>query len=43
MEIGHQQKEKILKMLIRKFPHVEVEIFLDLSGKERVIAAYTVW
>ena len=30
MEIGHQQKEKILKMLIRKFPHAKVEIFLDL-------------
>ncbi|CAH1771434.1 10929_t:CDS:2, partial [Entrophospora sp. SA101] len=35
------QKEKILKMLIRKFPHAKVETFLDLSGKERIIAAYT--
>ena len=43
MEIGYRQKEKILKMLIRKFPHTKVEIFLDLSGKERVIAAYTGW
>ncbi|RHZ37783.1 peptide chain release factor N(5)-glutamine methyltransferase [endosymbiont GvMRE of Glomus versiforme] len=42
MEIGYQQKEKVLKILIRNFPQAKVEVFLDLAGKERVIAAYKV-
>ncbi|RHZ36262.1 peptide chain release factor N(5)-glutamine methyltransferase [endosymbiont GvMRE of Glomus versiforme] len=43
MEVGHQQKEKVLKILIRKLPQAKVKVFLDLAGKERVIAAYKVW
>ena len=42
MEIGYQQKEKVLKILIRELPQVKVEVFLDLAGKQRVITAYKV-
>lgn len=37
-EIGYQQKEKILKLIIRHFPNVKVSIFKDKGGHSRVIA-----
>jgi release factor glutamine methyltransferase len=42
MEIGYQQKKKILKILIREVPQAKVEVFRDLASKERVIAIYKV-
>lgn len=42
MEVGYQQKKKILKILIREVPQAKVEIFRDLASKERVIAVYKV-
>lgn len=40
MEISHQQKEKIIKLVIEYFPQVEVSIFTDYQGCSRVIAIY---
>ena len=42
MEIGYQQKKKILKILIREVPQAKVEVFRDLASKKRVIAVYKV-
>jgi release factor glutamine methyltransferase len=37
-EIGYQQKEKILKLILRYFPTAKVSIFLDERGYSRVVA-----
>jgi release factor glutamine methyltransferase len=37
VEIGHQQAEKVIKLIIEYFPHVEVSIFPDYEGRSRVI------
>jgi release factor glutamine methyltransferase len=40
MEIGYQQKEKIIKLIIEYFPEVKVSIFTDYQGHFRMIAIY---
>ncbi|WNE40103.1 MAG: Release factor glutamine methyltransferase [Mycoplasmataceae bacterium] len=40
MEIGHQQKEKVIKFIIEYFPNSKVSIFADYQGHSRVIAVY---
>lgn len=42
MEISDRQKEKILKIIIKNFFQVKVEIFPDLANSQRVIAVYKV-
>jgi release factor glutamine methyltransferase len=37
VEIGYQQAEKVIKLIIEYFPHVEVSIFPDYEGRSRVI------
>lgn len=41
-EIGHQQKEKIVKIINKYFRQGKVKVFLDKRGKERVIAFYKI-
>jgi release factor glutamine methyltransferase len=40
MEIGYQQKEKIIKLIIEYFPEVKVSIFTDYQGHFRMIAIH---
>jgi len=42
MEIGYQQKAKILKIMIRNFSCPKVEVFSDLANRQRIIAVYKV-
>lgn len=37
VEIGYQQKENIIKLIIEYFPQAEVSIFLDCEGHSRVV------
>lgn len=39
-EIGFRQKKKIIELIRHNFAQVKIEIFFDLSQKERVIAFY---
>jgi release factor glutamine methyltransferase len=38
VEIGHQQAEKVIKLIIEHFSQVKVSIFFDYAGHSRVIA-----
>ena len=38
LEIGYQQREKVIKLIIEYFPQVEVSIFPDYAARSRVIA-----
>ncbi|MEG7978730.1 MAG: methyltransferase domain-containing protein [Mollicutes bacterium UO1] len=38
VEIGYQQKKKVIKLIIKYFPQAEVSIFSDYAGHSRVIA-----
>ena len=38
VEIGHQQAEKVIKLIIEYFPQAKVSIFSDYVGHSRVIA-----
>ncbi|WNE40960.1 MAG: Release factor glutamine methyltransferase [Mycoplasmataceae bacterium] len=40
MEIGHQQKEKVIKSIIECFSEIEVSVFFDYQGHSRVTAVY---
>jgi methylase of polypeptide subunit release factors len=40
VEIGYQQEEKVIKLIIEHFPQVKVSIFADYEGHSRVIAFY---
>ena len=40
MEIGNQQKSKVLKMIIKNFSRAKIEIFPDLANNQRTIAVY---
>lgn len=43
LEIGYQQATIVLKILIRKLPKTQVEVFNDWGGLPRVAVAYRVW
>ena len=40
VEIGYQQEEKVIKLIIEHFPQAKVSIFADYEGHSRVIAIY---
>jgi len=40
VEIGYQQEEKVIKLIIEHFPQAKVSIFTDYEGHSRVIAIY---
>jgi release factor glutamine methyltransferase len=40
VEIGYQQAEKVIKLIIEYFPQAEVSIYPDYEGRSRVIAIY---
>jgi release factor glutamine methyltransferase len=37
VEIGHQQAERVVKLIIEYFPQTKVSIFFDYAGHSRVI------
>ncbi len=39
-EIGHSQKERIIKIILKYFPHIRVEVFRDFGGNPRVVTFY---
>ena len=41
VEIGYQQEEKVIKLIIEYFPQAKVSIFFDYEGHSRVIAIYS--
>jgi len=41
VEIGYQQEEKVIKLIIEHFPQAKVSIFFDYEGHSRVIAIYS--
>ena len=41
VEIGYQQEEKVIKLIIEHFPQAKVSIFADYEGHSRVIAIYS--
>lgn len=40
VEIGHQQAEKVIKLLIEYFPQAKVSIFPDYGERSRVVVVY---
>jgi release factor glutamine methyltransferase len=40
VEIGYQQKEKVIKLIIEYFPQAKVSIFFDYQSHSRVLAFY---
>ena len=40
VEIGYQQRERVIKLIIEYFPQAEVSIFPDWAGYSRVAAVY---
>ena len=40
VEIGHQQAEKVIKLIIEYFPQAKVSIFFDYEGRSRVVSIY---
>jgi release factor glutamine methyltransferase len=40
VEIGYQQKEKILKLIMRSFPLAQVRVFSDRNSHSRVMVIY---
>jgi methylase of polypeptide subunit release factors len=40
VEIGYQQKENVIKLIIEHFPQAKVSIFFDYQVHPRTIAIY---